>query len=348
MKKLTYEEYKKILEKYPEYWKNPKKVEKVNNKYDKIFKTILENKEEAANFINQALKLNKKIKPKEIEKYSSSFITKNFEAQESDIIYKIKNKKVFIIIEHQTKIDFSMSYRILNYQMEIMRSCIEEKELKNKDYKQALVIAIVLYTGPRKWTAKTHIRETQENLENEKLMLGNYETLGNYNTVDVTNYTEKELLESKSFLSKIMLLEKSETKEEFLKNLEEIIPKINKTNKEILSRIIKNIYKEYFNEETIKEMTRKIEEGGDNMLASVQMLEREKRREEKERRREIKLGEARGEARGEVRGKAIGRTEGVKLGRKKEKIILARKMLKENLAIEIIERITGLKREKFM
>ena len=80
-------------------------------------------------------------------------------------------------------------------------------------------------------------------------------------------------------------------------------------------------------------MTRKIEEeGGDNMLASVQMLEREKRREEKERRREIKLGEARG----------------MKVGIQKEKLNLAKKMLKENLAIEIIERITGLKREKFM
>ena len=345
MKKLTYEEYRKILEKYPEYWENPKKVEKVNNKHDKIFKTILENKEEAANLINQALKLTKKIKPKEIEKYSSSFITKNFEVQESDIIYKIKNKKVFILIEHQTKIDFSMSYRILNYQMEIMRSYIEEKELKNKDYKQALVIAIVLYTGPRKWTAKTHIRETQENLENERLMLGNYETLGNYNTVDVTNYTEKELLESKDFLSKIMLLEKSETKEEFLKNLEEIIPKINRTNKEILSRIIKNIYKEYFNEETIKEMTRKIGKGGgDNMLASVQMLEREKRKEERERRKEIKAEREKGIRLGEARGEA----RGMKVGIQKEKLNLAKKMLKENLAIEIIERITGLKREKFM
>ena len=76
---------------YPEYWEKPKKVEKLNNKHDKIFKTILENKEEAANFINEALKLTKNIKPEEIEKYSSSFITKNFEAQESDIIYKIKD-----------------------------------------------------------------------------------------------------------------------------------------------------------------------------------------------------------------------------------------------------------------
>ena len=217
-----------------------------------------------------------------------------------------------------------MAYRILNYQMEIMRSCIEEKEMKNKDYKQALVIAIVLYTGPRRWTAKTHIREIQENLENKKLMLGNNETLGNYNTIDTTNYAEKELLESKDFLSKIMLLEKSETKEEFLINLDEIIPRISKTNKATLARIIKYIYKEYFNEETIKEIVKKLEEGGDNMLASVQMLEREKRREERER----KLCEARGE--------------------KKNTLKLAKRMLKENLAIELIEKITGLKREKFM
>ena len=324
MKKLTYEEYKKILEKYPEYWEKPKKVEKVNNKHDKIFKTILENKEEASNFISKALELEEKIKEGDLEKYNSSFITSNFEAQESDIIYKIKGKKVFIIIEHQTKIDFSMSYRILSYQMEIMRSCIEEKEMKNKDYKQALVIAIVLYTGPRKWTAKTHIRETQDNLINKKLDLGNYETLGNYNTVDITNYPEKELLKSKDFLSKIMLLEKSETKEEFLINLDEIIPRISKTNKATLARIIKYIYKEYFNEETIKEIVKKLEEGGDNMLASVQMLEREKRREERER----KLCEARGE--------------------KKNTLKLAKRMLKENLAIELIEKITGLKREKFM
>lgn len=112
-------------------------------------------------------------------------------------------------------------------------------------------------------------------------------------------------------------------------------------NKETLARIIKYTYKEYFNDETIKEIIRKIEEGGDeNMLASVQMLEREKRREEKERmeeiRKERKLSEARGEARG------------LKEGRKKEKVSLAKKMVKENFTIEIIEKITGLKREKFM
>ena len=73
------------------------------------------------------MKFKEKIKTEDLEKYTCNFITKNFRAQETDIIYKLKDKKV-----------------------------------KNKEYEHALVIAIVLYTGPRKWTAKTHIREKQE------------------------------------------------------------------------------------------------------------------------------------------------------------------------------------------
>ena len=68
----------------------------------------------------------------------------------------------------------------------------------------------------------------------------------------------------------------------------------------------------------------------------VEMLKKERQTEKREKEKAVKLGEARGEARG------------LKAGRKKEKISLAKKMLKENFAIEIIEKITGLRREKFM
>ena len=150
--------------------------------------------------------------------------------------------------------------------------------------------------------------------------------LGVYNIVDINDYAEKELLESKSFLSKIMLLEKSENKERLLKNLNKIIPRTSEENKEILLRIINHTYKDCFEEKTLREIAKKIKEGGDeSMLASVEMLKKEKERD-------IKLGEARG----------------LKAGRKKEKISLAKKMVKENFTIEIIEKITGLRREKFM
>ena len=65
------------------------------------------------------------------------------------------------------------------------------------------------------------------------------------------------------------------------------------------------------------------------MLASVEMLERERKRDI---RKGIRLGRAEGEARGV----------------KTEKLNLAKRMLKENLDIELIEKITGLKRKKFM
>ena len=59
------------------------------------------------------------------------------------------------------------------------------------------------------------------------------------------------------------------------------------------------------------------------------MLERERKRDI---RKGIRLGRAEGEARGV----------------KTEKLNLAKRMLKENLDIELIEKITGLKRKKFM
>ena len=67
-----------------------------------------------------------------MEKYTSSFVNKIFENREADIVYKYKNKNIFFLIEHQTKIDYSMPYRILEYEIEIMKSAIDIKKVKNK------------------------------------------------------------------------------------------------------------------------------------------------------------------------------------------------------------------------
>ena len=86
----------------------------VNNLHDKIFRKVLDNKKEAVQIINKVLKKEDKITEKEIEKYTSSYISSNLRNSEADIVYKIKDKEIFFLIEHQTKIDYSMPYRILN------------------------------------------------------------------------------------------------------------------------------------------------------------------------------------------------------------------------------------------
>lgn len=156
-----------------------------------------------------------------LEKYNSSFVTNDLKNQETDIIYKIKDKKIFFLIEHQTKIDYSMPYRILQYENEIMKSAIDYKKLGQKGYKLPLIISTVLYTGKRKWNANTYIKECQEKLENAEEL-----AFAKYNIVDINDMNNSELFEEKSIISKILILEKSKNNEELIININKIINKI--------------------------------------------------------------------------------------------------------------------------
>jgi len=68
-----------------------------------------------------------------------------------------------------------MPYRILEYEIEIMKSAIDIRKVKNKEYKLPLVIPIVLYTGKKKWDAKRYLEESQETLDGVKMKAGNYQ-----------------------------------------------------------------------------------------------------------------------------------------------------------------------------
>ena len=69
---------------------------KTHQYHDKIFKEILDDKSEFVRFIKKYVE-EIKIKEEEIEKYNRKFIKGNFKVRESDIIYKVKNKEIFII-----------------------------------------------------------------------------------------------------------------------------------------------------------------------------------------------------------------------------------------------------------
>ena len=223
------EEYEKILQgtknaQVAAWWDKAVDIIPANggkgNAVNAVLKYYGFSKEEAIALINQAIKI--KLKAEEIEKYTSSFVSKIFQNREADTVYKYKNKNIFFLIEHQTKIDYSMPYRILEYEIEIMKSAIDIRKVKNKEYKLPLVIPIVLYTGKKKWNAKRYLEESQETLDSVEIKAGNY------NLVDINDFTKEELLQEKTLISKMMLLEKSESTEESIEMLEKIIPNTNK------------------------------------------------------------------------------------------------------------------------
>ena len=299
----------------------------VNHQHDKIFRTVLDRKSDAIVLINKAL--NTQLEVQDIEKYNSSFINKVFQNREADIVYKIKDRSIFILIEHQTKVDYLMPYRILEYEVAIMQSAIDLDKIKNKESKIPLVIPIVLYTGNKKWNAKKYLEENQEKIE------GIENGLGNYNLIDINEMTEKELLEDNSFISKMILIEKSKNTENIVEILEKIVKITKEEDKETLRRIISIILEEKIGITKAKELIEKMEGDEGNMLAVVDMIRRENQMY-------IEIGKKEGK----IEGKKEGKKEGVKQGELKEKIKIVTNMLKEKFNIETIQKITGINKEE--
>lgn len=286
----------------------------INNPHDKIFRKILDNKNEAINVINRIVKDGYYVSAEEIEKYNSSYISDTLRNSEADIVYKLKNKEVFFLIEHQTKIDYSMPYRILKYEVEIIESVLIDKNYKNKKYKYPAVISIVLYTGNKKWDAKLDLRKIQ-------LKWNKYEgqEFSRYNILDINELEEKELLEEKSLISKMMLIEKSDTKKELERNLNKIIERkevFAPEQRHLLITIIQLVLQNQLGKCNAIEIINKLRKDDDeNMLAVLEMLDRENARIRNE-------------------------------GRQEGKIEYIKNMLKEELSIELICKITGLKKEE--
>ena len=188
-------------------------ITEIKNPHDKIFRKALDKKENAVQIINEFLEKEDKITKKDIEKYNSSYISNKLSNSEADIVYKMKNENVFFIIEHQTKIDYSMPYRMLKYEIEIIKSVLvdEKEEYKNKRYEYPNIIPIVLYTGEIEWNAELDLRKIQLKWRNYKGM-----ELSRYNVYDINKISNEKLLKEKSIINKIMLMEKSRNKKEFI------------------------------------------------------------------------------------------------------------------------------------
>ena len=295
------------------------KARRINNEHDKIFRTVLDKKTDVSKFLNKFLGLN--IKTEELEKYNSSYIDPKFKNKEADIVYRIKDKNIFLLIEHQTKIDKKMPIRLHEYSTEIMASAMEENKYKSIPS----VIPIVLYTGKTKWKIENETIEKQQFFKEVKLIDGEF------NLIDINDFSKKELLEDDIFITKMMLVEKCKDEIEMVQALEKIENKIKEEDKSTFRRIVKEIWSLRIGTENANKILEKIEEGSGNMMAVMEMLLAENEKY-------INIGRQEGRQEGRLEGRLEG-------GKQKIKEIV-QKMIAENFTKEMIMKITGLKKEE--
>ena len=265
---------------------------------DKIFKEILSNKKEVINFLKKYFKdeIFEKLTEKDIEKYNKEFITSNFERQEADIIYQIPKENFYIIIEHQSKVDYNMPERMTKYCIELRRDIMKSS---NKIF-DIVICPIVLYTGDRKWNIDSRARDKEYRIKTFKYT--------EYNFVDINNEIEEKLVKEDTGMSKALLFEKINSKEELKETMTEILKKdLTKEEKEYITKILKysNKIRKIMPEER-KEYIKKLEEEGGSKEMKFEKYFIEWLEDEKREGREI------GRQEGEKRGEKVGIAKAIK------------------------------------
>ena len=229
-----------------------------NQKHDKIFKEILDNKKEGVKLLNKYFDL--KIEEKDIEKYTRKFVLPELENRESDVIYKLKNEQIFFLIEHQTKVDYSMPFRMLEYIVEIMRSAVSREKMQNKSEKLPIVVPIVIYTGKENWKVPRLLQERQAYYSKTNLEF-------KYNLVDGSKISKEELMKENSILSKAILLEKLDNPEEILEILKEITTKnLDSDEKYFINLILKYLLPEKLSKDEAKEILENLKGKDDDTM----------------------------------------------------------------------------------
>ncbi len=200
----------------------------------KLIKNILQDKKEAADFINHFLNPRERVIEEQLVQYNNHYIVKKYKSKETRLIYKLKNQETFFLIEYQSTIDNNMTYRMLNYCLDIMQEWSRTKKA-GKSTSYPIIVPIVIYTGKQKWKMPKNFTESEFN----SFVFERYKMNMEYNFIDINKLSNQILLEKDSMFSYVMLIEKAENKEKLIENLDVVIQATkNKDNLETLANMI--------------------------------------------------------------------------------------------------------------
>lgn len=265
MKKFTEKEYFRTLEVFPgiistirfaekdeEYGFDEDDIE-IHNEHDKLYKSILSRPKEMLYAIRKATNIKEDL---DIIPVGNELITVDFRGRQADIVYKLKDKEVYFLLEHQSTQDSDMPYRVLEYETQIMHKSFSMHNFRQKF--KARVISILLFTGIGSWKGKRSIVEIQEQFGYIMKPTADYEGIGEYNVLDINKLTEEELLKDDTLLSKVMLLDKARHEDELIDTLEKNNIKYKRWRKRANDNGNKIYLNKRFRKKTSKEIYKRI------------------------------------------------------------------------------------------
>ena len=317
-----------------------KKARGVHQPNDKGYKVILSHKETFVellrSFVNEAWV--HEIDKDDLTLVNKSFILKDYQEKEADIVYKLKIKGkevyVYILLELQSVVDFTMPFRLLLYMTEIWRqifSTTNEKERERKNYRLPAIVPMILYNGANGWTAKTSFKEMQEGYE----LFHNHVLDFNYVLFNVNGYSEEELFKIGNMIASVFLLDQKIEMEEFILRFKKMVHILRRLSPEQLAR-----FKQWLKYIIVPKLSGAQYDKAGKIIAEVDDTEVEKMIMNFE----IAFDEAMQKA--EKKGIEKGMEKGVEKGENKKAVEVARNLLLLGVEIEKVVKATGLTEEE--
>ena len=237
----------------------------------------------------------------------------------------MKEKNIFFLIEHQSKVDYSMPYRIEEYRLEIIKSAIDVKKIKNKGYEMPEVIPIVIYTGKGQWNAKLYLHSiSDERFKNVNLQ--------RYNLIDINKYEKETLIDSNYLIDKMFLIQRSEGQEEMKKTIIQAVETTkDEQDKAKLIKIIKATLMKQVDKVQLEEIIK-------NKKGEVEVMEEVIERLKLD---AIKRGLQQGIQQGLQQGMQEGKRKGKREGIKETIRNIVNNMLQKGIEEDEIKELTG-------
>ncbi|MFY7790431.1 MAG: Rpn family recombination-promoting nuclease/putative transposase [Polynucleobacter sp.] len=137
------------------------KKTKIPNPHDQFFRTVMSDNRVACDFLKAWLPedLRERIDFTALTMQPRSYISDVRQESEVDVLFKtlIDNKEgyVYFLLEHQSKPDPLMAFRMLKYVCHIMEDHLNSNDIK----RLPLIYPMVIYHGPRRYPYSTDIRD---------------------------------------------------------------------------------------------------------------------------------------------------------------------------------------------
>ena len=259
---------------------------------DNIYKKVFEQSELFIDFLENFVSIDilKNLSPDKIDDISTRHLPLFTDNKDSDTIKKItldNDENIFVIsiLEHESKVNYTSSFKMLQYITYVLVEYVKENDKKYKeemdrhgstklklsthiDFKYPPVFPIVFYDGADTWTSETNLFDKTD----MNSIFGKYIPKFEYELVNLNDYSQSDLVQFNNALSLLLIIDKikkpedikklKKLPEQFIEEMAKKVPehflklfrdcielllrKINAPTEEI-GEIVKQLYERRFN-----------------------------------------------------------------------------------------------------